>query len=100
MKRSKSPSSVWIEGMPKRLREHIRAKEIEWESEPAPLDWPCVKCGDIFTPKRNPLWWFNLTGEQYEKHCPVCQLNNLINGLCDTEEQKAEFRAALASKRT
>lgn len=84
--------------MPKRLREHLRVQEMEWEKETAPLPWPCVRCGTVFLPNRNPLWWFNRTGEQYEKHCSSCQLDNLICGMCDTEEERKEFRALLENK--
>ncbi len=97
MKPCKSPHGCWIERMPKRLREHMRAKEIARESEPPPYEWPCIRCGFVFLPQRNPEWLVKLAGE-FTKFCAGCALDNLINGLCDTEEERAEFRAALGRK--
>lgn len=91
----KSPTSVWIPRMPKRLREHIRVKEMEWEAVRAPIPWPCARCKKEFTPHRNPLWWFNFTGKEWNKFCDDCQIRNIIDGISESREERDEFRNLL-----
>lgn len=81
--------------MPKRLREHMRAKEIAREAETAPYEWPCVRCGKPFLPHRMPEFMAKVTGREYEQFCSICQIENLIDGLCDSPEDAADFRRSL-----
>jgi len=80
-----------IDRQPRRLREHLRAKEAARIAETAAYPWACEQCGRMFLPHRRPELGARLHGTEFETSCDGCKAGNLLNMILGDNYAKEFF---------